>query len=164
MCRLLVKASVVPSSPILVTMMKVALRSSETSFLTRATRRNIPEDNILHSHRRENSNLTWRRVVWQIFTLLTWTVDSMFFRNVCTISKLHGITLRNSVCSISVTPPEWRRMKEVGLVLYGLWYRLLVGSYEPDVISCATKPKHSWWKARRKTLLLLVGEIVRFLI
>jgi hypothetical protein len=28
--------------------------SSETSVLTRATRRNNPEDTILHSHRREN--------------------------------------------------------------------------------------------------------------
>jgi hypothetical protein len=45
-----VTTSVVLSSPILVSLMKKAISSSETSILTRAIGRNIPEDATLHYH------------------------------------------------------------------------------------------------------------------
>jgi hypothetical protein len=45
--QLLVIANIVPSSLILVTLVMEAICSTETSFLTRAILRNIPEDGII---------------------------------------------------------------------------------------------------------------------
>jgi hypothetical protein len=59
--RLLVTDDV-PSSPILVTLIMEELRSSETLILTRATRLNIPEVGILHSHCREQLKSYIRKI------------------------------------------------------------------------------------------------------
>jgi hypothetical protein len=52
--QLLLTSNVFLSSLIPSTLMMEAIRSPDSSVLTRATWRNIPEDIILHSHRREN--------------------------------------------------------------------------------------------------------------
>jgi hypothetical protein len=58
--------------------MMEALRYSETSVLTRATRRNIPEDGILHRHRRENLKSYWESLVtsYENFLFLCTSLNS----------------------------------------------------------------------------------------
>jgi hypothetical protein len=55
---LLITANIVPSSPIFVALMMEVIHFSETSVLIKDTRRNIPKDDILHSHVVKTSTLT----------------------------------------------------------------------------------------------------------
>jgi hypothetical protein len=86
MHRLLVTASVVPSSPILVTMMKEALRFPQTSVLTRAPRRYIPEDaNLL-------SEFAYRIVI--LFRQYTGTSPPISTATACQLGTVTGFGMR----------------------------------------------------------------------
>jgi hypothetical protein len=64
-----IRNNVVPSSRILVTLIMEELQSSKPSVLTRATRSNMTEDGILHSHHSENHKsymFLIKNVFWEV--------------------------------------------------------------------------------------------------
>jgi hypothetical protein len=106
----------VPSSPTLVTLMKEALGSSETSVLTRATRRNNPEDTILHSYLSENLISYMKKNCWgnyglcevliRIWVYDVWKPGKIFevFIHGCEDLKyhLHSIIVTLCVCLTTI--------------------------------------------------------------
>jgi hypothetical protein len=94
--RLLVAACAVPSSPTFVTLMKDSPGSSETSVLTRATRRNNPEDTIL----REKYDFTNDHVCFSV------PFDDLFSRD-CSSMKVE-VELQWGVTYAMVTGREQR--------------------------------------------------------
>jgi hypothetical protein len=148
--RLLVTANVVPGSPILLTVMIEALSSSETSVLTRTTRRNISEDGILHSHLRENLKSYIALTSWALYRGSNVSpVRYELFFNIPEDDILHSdrhenlISYKyNSTLSISVIPSPFRSFQiRHPCMILGTLYSRVMQAVAQWLRRCATSRK-----------------------
>jgi hypothetical protein len=131
----------VPSSPILVTFVLQVIRSSETSVLTRATRRKIPKEIILHCHRQEH---------FKFYTL----IDIYYVR----FEVFTAVTMKNGVFW-DVTPCDsCKNRRFEGTFLSSWWRRRQVPPkrrflQEPHGVTSQNTPLFRYLQARQVALL-----------
>jgi hypothetical protein len=86
--QLLVTGNVVPCSPILLTLTMEAVPSTEMSVVTRVTRRNIPEDSILHSDRRGKLKALQACLIWGILPKNFTTARDIFNKDLYVMTEI----------------------------------------------------------------------------
>jgi hypothetical protein len=128
-------ANVVPSALILFTLIMEAIRSSETSVITWATRCHIPEDGILHRHCRENKKILQK----DVFVTLLQSVPLQIYDFL--VYSLQQNILQTCICLIHVLLPFI--------------------SYLPDCVACIIGPCNDWIITYQKQTVISTNDLAK---